>query len=105
MNNGRLSLLQALSASGLGAGSSYDHEQVRIIRSYSATKGELLVVDLDMIMSGKALPMPLMNGDIIYVPTSKVGNWNDALSQMLPSLQTIGAILQPFVQINYLKDN
>jgi polysaccharide export outer membrane protein len=105
MNNGRLSLLQALSASGLGAGSSYDHEQVRIIRSYSATKGELLVVDLDMIMSGQALPMPLMNGDIIYVPTSKIGNWNDALSQMLPSLQTIGAILQPFVQINYLKDN
>ena len=105
MVNGRLTLLQALSNAGLGTRSNYDSSQVRIIRSFSATKGELLVVDLEQIMSGTTLPLPLMDGDIVYVPSSAVANWNEAISQMLPSLQAVGAILQPFVQIKYLKNN
>lgn len=104
MQNGRLSLLQALSSAGLGTKSNYDEQHVRIIRSYSATKGELLVVDLGQIMNGRTLPLPLMDGDIVYVPSSAIANWNEAISQMLPTLQSFGAILQPFVQIQYLKD-
>jgi polysaccharide export outer membrane protein len=104
MQNGRLTLLQALSTAGLGSSYNFDAENVRIIRSFSATRGELLVVDLNQIKAGRTLPLPLMAGDIIYVPNSAVANWNDAISQMLPSLQAIGAVIQPFVQIQYLKD-
>ncbi len=104
MPNGQLFLEQALASAGLNeirANVGY----VRIIRSLSATKGQLLVVDLGKVLHGKALPFPLMEGDIVYVPRSGVGNWNEALGEILPSLQAVSAVLQPFVQINYLKNN
>lgn len=104
MVNGRLSLLQALSNAGLGK-SSYKHQQIRIIRSYSLTRGELMVVDLGQIMAGEAMPVALMNGDVVYVPRSGIADWNQALSDLLPSLQAISGVLQPFVQIRYLIRN
>ncbi|MBE0597728.1 MAG: polysaccharide biosynthesis/export family protein, partial [Desulfuromonadales bacterium] len=103
MPNGRLNLPQALAAAGLGEvrGSL---EYVRIIRSLSATRGELIVVDTRRPLKGEALPYPLLEGDIIYVPRSAVGNWNQAIQEILPSLQALSAILQPFVQIKFLTD-
>ena len=111
MVNGRLNLLQALSSADIGnSGSSgdrrypYDHERVRIIRSLSPTHGQLMVVDMSKMLDGHVMPMPMMNGDIVFVPTTDVGNWNEAISQILPSLQLISGTLQPFVQIKYLND-
>ena len=104
MPNGQLFLEQALASAGLNeirANVGY----VRIIRSLTATKGQLLVVDLEKVLDGKNLPFPLMEGDIIYVPRSGIGNWNEALGEILPSLQTISATLQPFVSLKYLKNN
>lgn len=104
MSNGRLNLLQALSNAGLD-GKPYDHEHVRIIRSLSPTHGQLLVVDLGQVVNGHALPLALQDGDIVYVPKTRMGGWNEALQELLPSLQTISGVIQPFVMINYLKDN
>ena len=104
MSNGRLNLLQALSNAGLD-GKPYDHEHVRIIRSLSPTHGQLLVVDLGQVVNGHALPLALQDGDIVYVPKTRMGGWNEALQELLPSLQTISGVIQPFVQINYLKNN
>lgn len=104
MINGRLSLPQALSAAGIGR-SSYDQSQIRIIRSETPTKGQLMVVDLGRIMAGEALPLPLQDGDIVYVPRSGIGDWNVALSEMLPTLQAVSAVLQPFVQIKFLSED
>ena len=101
MSNGRLNLLQALSNAGLG-GQPYDHEHVRIIRSLSPTHGQLLVVDLGQVVNGHALPLALQDGDILYVPKTRMGGWNEALQELLPSLQTISGVLQPFVQIRFL---
>jgi len=81
----------------------YNFQKVRIIRSNTPTQGELLIVDFDSILRGKAVPMQLQEGDIVYVPKSAVGSWNDAISDLLPSLQTVSSILQPFVNIKYLK--
>ena len=38
-------------------------------------------------------------------PRSAVGNWNQVLGEILPSLQTVSAILQPFVQIKFLRED
>ncbi len=103
MQNG-LNLAQAIATSEL-RDSYYDLNHVRIIRSLSATQGELLVVDFEKILQGDALPFPLRDGDIIYVPKNRFGNWNDALAEILPSLHTVSAILQPFVQIKFLNRN
>jgi polysaccharide export outer membrane protein len=103
MPNGQLTLSQAL-ASAQVDGVNDNEQQVRIIRSYSPTRGALLVVDFEKIMRGQALPFPLMEGDIVYVPRSGIGNWNMAIKEILPSLQAISNVLQPFVQIKFLSD-
>lgn len=103
MLNGQLSLSQALASADL-RDTGYDLSHVRIIRSLSATRGELLVVDFERTMRGEALPVALQDGDIVYVPRSGLGSWNDAISEMLPSLQVISSLLQPFVSIKYLSE-
>jgi len=104
MPNGNLTLAQALASAGIEE-SRDDENRIRIIRSHTVTRGELLVVDMEQILRGKALPFQLQQGDIIYVPRGLLGSWNQVLTDLLPSLQTVSAILQPFVQIQYLQNN
>lgn len=101
MPNGQLTLAQALSSADLNEGSAHP-SFVRIIRSHSPTRGELMVVDLNAILKGEALPLPLMEGDIVYVPRNGLGTWNLAIQEILPSLQTISQLLNPFVQVKVL---
>lgn len=104
MINGQLSLAQAIAASTpLSTG--YDFTRVRIIRSLSPTKGELLVVDFDRIMRGQAPAFMLANGDIIYLPRTPLGSWNDALAEILPTLSAINGLLQPYVTLKFLLTN
>lgn len=102
LQSGGLNLAQAIATAEL-RDSYYDLGHVRIIRSLSATQGELIAVDFDKIIQGDALPFPLRDGDIVYVPKNRFGNWNDTLAELLPSLNAVSSILQPFVQIKYLK--
>lgn len=101
MPPGGLSLVQAVANAEL-RDIGYDFRYVRIIRSLSTTRGELMVVDFDRMLKGDSLPLQLCEGDVIYVPKSGFGNWNDAIAEMLPSLQVVSAVLQPFVSIKYL---
>jgi hypothetical protein len=39
------------------------------------------------------------------VPATAIGSWNAVIQLLLPSLQLVGATLNPFVQIQYLKHN
>jgi len=103
MKNGQLTLHQAVAAAGGLGDTGYDRN-IRIIRSLSPTRGELIVVDLDKILAGESRPFQLMDGDIVYVPKDFVANWNQAINEILPTLQAIGAILNPFVQIKFLSD-
>jgi polysaccharide biosynthesis/export protein len=102
MPHGQLTLGQALAVASLQTVDG-NLEKIRIIRSISATQGELLVVDLANILGGKSLPYPLKEGDIIFVSPSRVGNWNQAINEILPSLQLLSGVLQPFVQLKFLQ--
>ncbi len=99
-SGGPLSLPQALAIAGLDSTQYYRY--ARIIRSISTTKGELMVVDIDKIMNGTAAPFMLSEGDIVYVPTSRVANWNAALNDLLPTLNTISGILTPYVDLKFM---
>lgn len=103
MPPGGLNLAQAIASAEL-RDIGYDFRHIRIIRSLSTTRGELIVVDYDRVLKGEALPVQLLEGDIVYVPKSPFGNWNDAIAEMLPSLQMVSAILQPFVSIKFLSE-
>jgi polysaccharide export outer membrane protein len=103
MRNGRLDLLQALAQAGYGI---RDRAQVklsetRVIRS-DGDRGQLLVVDAARMLKGDAAPFELMPGDIVFVPETGFTSWNEAIAQMLPTLQAVSGLLTPFVQIKYL---
>ena len=101
--NGRLSLLQALSDAGMNVGNLTIARlsEIRIIRSEGAT-GQFYVVNARRILEGKAAPFFLKSGDIVFVPQTDISSWNQTLQLILPSLQTISAVLNPFVSIKYL---
>ncbi len=103
---GALSLLQALSAAGLDLANYTDARlsRIHVIRTHGA-RAEFMIVDATMIMQGQAASFPLEPGDIVFVPPTAVATWNQVLSQVLPSLQTISAVLNPFVSIRYLSRN
>jgi polysaccharide export outer membrane protein len=57
-----------------------------------------------MILDGEAGPFDLAPGDVVYVPPTAFTSWNEALQQLLPTLQTVSSLLTPFVQIKYLSE-
>jgi polysaccharide export outer membrane protein len=101
--NGRLNILQALSAAGFNY---TDHsmgkfESVRVLRS-EGDRGQFIVVNAEKILRGRAAPFMLVSGDIVFVPETPWTKWNQILNQILPSLQVIANLLSPFVQLKYL---
>lgn len=104
--NGRLDILQALSQAGFGFRERSEGilAETHVIRS-SGDEGTLFVVDVERILEGEAANFHLTPGDIIFVPTTWITDWNNALSKLLPTLQTISGLLSPFVQIKYLERN
>ncbi len=101
--NSGMNLLQAIAMAGFQE-IGYHSRRVFLIRSLSATRGQLMVVDVDMMVRGDALPLELCEGDVIYMPKSAMTSWNEAVSEILPTLQAFGAIISPFVQLKYLFD-
>jgi len=99
-----MNLLQAIAAAGFQE-IGYHSRRVFLIRSLSATRGQLMVVDVDMMVQGDAMPLELCEGDVIYMPKSAMTSWNEAVGEILPTLQALGAIISPFVQLKYLFDN
>jgi polysaccharide export outer membrane protein len=102
MPQGRMNLMEAIASSDPKT-VGHDIKNVRIIRSLTTTSGELLVVDVERIRRGETLPLQLMDGDVIYVPKSIFGTWNDVLTELLPTLNAVSSFLQPFVSIKYLQ--
>lgn len=101
--NGELDLVQALAYVGLGFRERGQGRlsDTRVIRS-EGDRGELYVVDVKRILNGEAASFRLQPGDVVYVPPTGMTNWNQALEQLLPSLETISNLLNPFVQIKFL---
>jgi len=101
--SGELSLVQALSSADLDLPNyaSARLGQVHIIRSHGAS-ADFIVVDAAKIIGGEALPFELEPGDVVFVPPTDVASWNQVLDMLLPSLNTISGVLNPFVSIAYL---
>lgn len=103
--NGRLSLLQALAQVGFGNTEHFqgNFSETLVIRS-EGDQGELFIVDAERILNGEAASFELAPGDVVYVPATAITDWNQALGQILPTLQTISGLLAPFVQIKFLSE-
>lgn len=100
-----LTLMEALvHARGPKAGAA-ELQEVRIIRTHSPIRGELMVVDLEKILIGESPDLPLQAGDIIYVPQGPLADWNDVIAMIAPTIGLISGTLEPFVQLKFLRDN
>lgn len=62
-------------------------------------------VDLTGVNSIKMANLMIYPNDVIYVTPNSMKNTNVAISEVLPSLQLVGAILAPIVAVKYLDDN
>jgi polysaccharide export outer membrane protein len=104
--NGRLDLVQALVAAGFGFRERAQTvlSETRVIRS-EGDRGELFVVNVEKILDGDAAPFPLEPGDIVFVPRTALATWAQTIEQFVPTLQAVGGVLTPFVQIKYLRSN
>jgi polysaccharide export outer membrane protein len=104
--NSRLNLLQALAQAGFGFRERAQgrFSETRIIRS-DGDRGELFIVNANKILKGEAAPFELMPGDVVFVPAGAVTSWNQALEQLLPTLQTVSGLLTPWVQVRFLQDS
>jgi polysaccharide export outer membrane protein len=101
--NGRLSLLQALARAGFGASERFQGKlsDVHVIRS-EGDHGQFFIVDAEAILDGDAATFELAPGDVVYVPATAFADWDQALNALIPFLETVAGILQPFVQLKYL---
>lgn len=101
--DGSLNLAQAVVEAGGLRSFGNDWHSIRIIRSHSATHGEFIVVDYQKIVDGEAMPFQLQAGDVVYFPSSRLGDWNEALGAIGPSLNIVGQAMTPFVQMKVLQ--
>jgi polysaccharide export outer membrane protein len=101
--NGKLSLPQALARAGFGESERFRGmlTEVRVIRSEGAN-AEYFIVDAQAILDGTAASFELAPGDVVYVPPTRLADWDQTLNALLPFLETVGGVLQPFVQLKYL---
>jgi hypothetical protein len=72
-------------------------DDVKIIRG-GLPKGpeepEILAVDAKMVREGRAPDPYVHRGDIVFVPPTPIGRWNEILSQLLPTLNVaLGALV------------
>ena len=102
--NHSMTLLEAISRAGdVRRGEALTRE-VRVIRSFSPTSGQLIVVDLERILRGEVPDFPLQPGDVVFVPNNAIGHWNDVIAAVRPTLGAFSAGLDPFVTMKALED-
>jgi polysaccharide biosynthesis/export protein len=103
--NGQLDILQALAQAGFGfrERSQGILSETHVIRS-EGDRGTLFVVDVEKILDGEAASFHLIPGDVIFVPTTALTDWNNAMEQILPTLQVISGLLSPYIQLKLLTE-
>ena len=97
LTNGPLTLVQAISQAGGPLRGQARLDNVRIIRALSPVTGELYVIDYERILAGEMLDMPLQPDDIVYIPNNGVGNWNEVVAAISPTITMFSDALYPFV--------
>lgn len=63
-------------------------QKVAIIRG-TLSRPTVYVANLQDIFEGKSKDFKIKPFDIVYIPTSTLGDWNNILSMIMPSLETI----------------
>ena len=93
----RMTLARALTLAGGPSRPNARLSEVRVIRTLSPVKGELILVDASRIFDGKMPDFPLQADDIVYVGQESFSDWNDFVSVIAPTVAVAGAVFSPFL--------
>jgi len=79
---------------------------VRILRG-GGVQPEILPVDIDQMLhvGDIAQNLVLKNQDIVFVPRSRIGDWNNFMEQLKPTLDVIEKMLQPPILYQTIRNN
>jgi polysaccharide biosynthesis/export protein len=64
------------------------HKKAYLIRG-TLSHPRVFIIDTNAILRGNATDLILKPNDIVYIPRTMLGDWNQVISQLLPSLQAI----------------
>ena len=98
-----IGVLAAIAAAGGAVYGEAKLNDTRIIRTYSPIKGELLTIDVTDFLQGRRPDFQLRPGDIVFIPNQPIANWNAVIDQIAPTVQLVSNVLEPFVQIEFLR--
>lgn len=97
-----MTLARALTLAGGPSRPNARLSEVRVIRTLSPVKGELILVDASRIFDGKMPDFPLQADDIVYVGQESFSDWNDFVSVIAPTVAVAGAVFSPFLSFDTL---
>jgi polysaccharide biosynthesis/export protein len=105
MGQDRLTLARALTLAGGPSRPDARLSEVRVIRSISPVKGELILVDANLIFDGKMPDFALQPDDIVYVGQESFTDWNDFVEVISPTVRVAGAVFSPFLSWDSLNQS
>lgn len=103
VTNGTMNLIEAI-ARTRDLTDYADRTSIKIIRG-DLRKPEVRVIDLTQMSAISISSLYLKPNDIVYVEPRGMKGYNMAFNQIAPPFQLLSSILQPFVNIVYLKNN
>jgi polysaccharide export outer membrane protein len=80
------------------------YDEARIIRA-DVKATEIIEVDLGRLMleGDRRIDQFLQPNDVIYIPRTRIANWNAVLAQLRPTLEFISLALQPVILYRTIK--
>ncbi|WP_319380097.1 polysaccharide biosynthesis/export family protein [Thiomicrorhabdus sp.] len=103
ITNGTMSLIEAIARSN-GLTDYAQRTNIKILRG-DLRHPEVRVVDLTKMDSIRLTSLVLQPNDIVYIQPRPMKGYNMAFDELSPPFKLLASILQPFVNITYLKEN
>ncbi|WP_319558013.1 polysaccharide biosynthesis/export family protein [Thiomicrorhabdus sp.] len=103
ITNGTMSLIEAIARSN-GLTDYAQRTNIKILRG-DLRNPEIRVVDLTKMDAIRLTSLVLQPNDIVYVQPRSMKGYNMAFGELSPPFKLLASILQPFVNITYLKNN
>ncbi len=105
---GRMSMMQALAQSGGFEMATADRARIRIVRPVRGGKPRVFTVNADAVIAGTQRDVMLQPGDVVFVPTTGLGDWSRRLTQLFGPVGTmlgsVGSVAATVVAIESLNN-
>ena len=93
MWNSGMGLLQAITASG---GLREQNNGYAVIIRGGLENPQFFKADINKILDGRKLDVPLHPGDTVYIPKDRLSVWNAYIAKLMPTASFINMLISPY---------